>query len=138
MTKMMRAMALIALVGILGACADLDDSSDPAPTTPVTFNYAPLAYRVKLAYTATFTYTPRDRSDAADYVIAEFERKLEADGNNGSGYEIAQGVQPDLNVNITVNSDDSNNKTMHVQVSGASANVPAGQLHRCQDLSLLR
>ena len=79
-------------------------SSDETSTTPVTFNYSPLAFKVKVSYTATFTYTPKDRSDAADYVIDEFERKLESDGNAGYGYQIAQGEQPDLNVTITVNS----------------------------------
>ena len=100
------------------------------PTTPVRFDYAPLRFKVKLGYTATFTYTPKDRSDAADYVIAEFERRLETDGNAGNGYEIAEGEQPDLYVSITVNSDDSNNRTMHVDVRSGSTNVAAGDVPR--------
>jgi hypothetical protein len=126
MKNVIKTLAAVVLVVLLSGCAIQDDSSQDTTTTPVTYNYTPLQYKVKLSYTATFTYTPRDQSDAADYVIGEFQRRLESDGNAGNGYEIAQGVQPDLYVTITVNSDDSNNKSMHVQVQGASANVPAG------------
>ncbi len=131
MKRMLKTLALIAILASSGGCALLDTASqdtstDDASAAPVTFIYPPLQCRVKMGYTATFTYTPRDRSDAADYVIGEFERRLEADGNNGNGYAIAQGEQPDLNINITVNSDDSNNRTMHVVVQGSGPNVPVG------------
>jgi hypothetical protein len=123
-----KTMVPISLLIVLGGCAvsDTGGDGDQTPAAPTTFNYSPLTFKVKLSYTATFTYTPRDRSDAADYVIDEFERRLESDGNAGNGYQIAQGEQPDLYVTITVNSDDSNNKSMQVQVSGASSNVPSG------------
>jgi len=127
MKTLIRTVAIVTVVAMLSGCEILDDDSSQAvPTTPVRFDYAPLQFRVKVGYTATFTYTPRDRSDAADYVIAEFERLLESDGSAGNGYQIAEGEQPDLYVAITVNSDDSNNRTMHVDVRGGSANVPAG------------
>jgi hypothetical protein len=126
MKNVIRTVMFVAVVAMLTGCGLEEESSQETVTTPVTFNYAPLRFKVKVGYTATFTYTPRDRSDAADYVIAEFERKLEADGNGGYGYEIAEGQQPDLYVTITVNSDDSNNKSMHVVINGANSNVPMG------------
>jgi hypothetical protein len=128
MKNVIKTLAFTALLGMLSGCALLDTSSDeaPTPTTHEDFIYAPLTFRVKMGYTATFTYTPRDRSDAADYVIGEFEKQLELDGNSGNGYELAQGQQPDLQVTITVNSDDSNNKSMHVEVRGCTTNVPNG------------
>jgi hypothetical protein len=126
MKTLMTAVAAVAVLSVLGGCALLDDSDESSPQTQVRYDYAPLRFRVKLSYSVNFTYTPKDRSDAADYVIDEFQRRLESDGNNGNGYEIAQGEQPDLYVAVTVNSDDSNNKTMHVEVRGGSGNVPGG------------
>jgi hypothetical protein len=126
MKTLMQTVAAVAALAILGGCALLDDSDEPAQQTQVRYDYAPLRFRVKLGYTVNFTYTPRDQSDAADYVIAEFERRLESDGNGGNGYQIAEGQQPDLYVAITVNSDPSNNKSMHVDIRGASTNVPGG------------
>jgi hypothetical protein len=127
MKCLIKTLLLTAAMAFLGGCAALDESSDTQPaTTPVTFNYTPLQFRVKLGYTVNFTYTPKDQSDAADYVIAEFEKHLEADGNSGYGYQLAEGETPDLTINITVNSDTSNNKSMHVQVYASGSNVPAG------------
>ena len=94
-----------------------DAESPAAPTrVPQPYSHDALAYKVKVKYNVNFTYTPKDPSEAPEVVIHEFQRRLEADGNNGNGYAMAEGEAPNLILNITVGSDTSDNKTM--QVSG--------------------
>lgn len=101
------------LMSFLCSCAD--ESPAPAARAPQPYSHDPLQYKVKVRYNVSFTYTPKDPADAPEYVIHEFQRRLEADGNNGNGYALAEGEQPNMTLNLTINCDSSDNKTMQVR-----------------------
>jgi hypothetical protein len=108
---------LCILAGILSPlilCSCAEDSEVEQTAAPVSYSHDPLQYRVKVKYNVTFTYTPKDADDAPEYVIHEFENRLETDGNSGNGYEMADGETPNLTLQLTFHSDDSDNKTMEV------------------------
>ena len=108
------------LAGLMTAMflCSCDAESPAAPTrAPQPYSHDALAYKVKVRYNVNFTYTPKDPSEAPQVVIREFQRRLEADGNNGHGYALAEGEAPNLTLDLTINSDSSDNKSMQVRAS---------------------
>jgi hypothetical protein len=121
---MRRIVSLLAFAAILMtfnlSCDELLDDSSSQETqqhVPQPYTHDALQYKVKVRYYVNYTYTPKDTANATDELINEFEKRLETDGNNGYGYELAEGETPNLTLNITVNSDNSNNMTMQVNAS---------------------
>lgn len=108
---------LASLITTMFLCSCDLESSAPPQRVPQPYNHDALAYKVKVKYNVTFTYTPKEPSEAPEYVIHAFQRRLEADGNGGNGYTLAEGEVPNLILDITVGSDNSDNKTMQVRAT---------------------
>jgi hypothetical protein len=106
---------LASLIGMSFLCSCDVESPAPATRVPQPYSHDPLAYKVKVKYNVNFTYTPKDPSEAPEYVIHEFQRRLEADGNGGNGYALAEGETPNLILDLTIGSDSSDNKSMQVR-----------------------
>lgn len=106
---------LASLITTLFLCSCDVESPSTTRHVPQPYSHDALAYKVKVKYNVTFTYTPKDPSEAPEVVIREFQRRLESDGNAGNGYTMAEGEAPNLTLNITVNSDTSDNKSMSVR-----------------------
>lgn len=113
---MLKQLHVIASLGaILFLCSCDVESPAPVARAPQPYSHDGLHYKVKVKYNVTFTYTPKDPTEAPEYVIHAFQRRLEADGNGGNGYAMAEGEAPNLTLNLTVSSDNSDNKSMQVR-----------------------
>lgn len=88
------------------------------PPPPTCNASGPLNYKVKMKYNVTFTYTPKGGQETSGNVVQWFQKELETLGNNGYGYEFAEGTTPNLILNMTFNNDNSENKSMRIDVSG--------------------
>jgi len=113
---------LASLVTSMFLCSCDIESSAPPTRVPQPYSHDALAYKVKVRYNVTFTYTPKEPSEAPEYVIHAFQRRLEADGNGGNGYALAEGEVPNLILDITVGSDNSDNKSMQVRGTVSDGN----------------
>jgi hypothetical protein len=103
------------MLTILCVCSCESEAPAPVASAPQAYSHGPLSYKVKVRYNVNFTYTPKEPSEAPDYVIHAFQSRLEADGNNGNGYALAEGEAPNMTLDLTLNSDNSNNKSMQVR-----------------------
>ena len=119
---------LAGLFMMLALCSCEAESPTPTTHTPQPYSHDGLHYRVKVKYNVNFTYTPKEPSEAPDYVIRAFQSRLEADGNGGNGYTLAEGEVPNLILDLTVSSDNSNNKSMQVR-----GYVSDGNFYTCTD-----
>lgn len=116
------------LITVLFLCSCDVESPAPAQRTPQPYSHDGLPYKVKVKYSVTFTYTPKEPSEAPEYVIHAFQSRLEADGNGGHGYAMAEGEAPNLTLDLTVSSDNSDNKSMQVR-----GYVFDGNFYTCTD-----
>src|SRR5579859_4184283 len=129
-----KGIAFASVFALVGCGAAMAEAPAAAPASDTgCFASDPLEYKVAIEYHVTFTYPTKGGTDSAPELIQVFESRLEADGNNGHGYEIAEGKQPNLILYITVNDDDSNNHTMSIEVYGLGH---AGRLFRLDTTGL--
>jgi hypothetical protein len=119
-----RAALFLVCAVIISGCAGFYQQPQ-APVAPRTIDNSPLGFKPVIKYTVTFFYTPKDPGLGRDSVIQAFSDRLAQDGNGGYGYETAEGVAPDLYVNLYLYNDGSDDLKMAYVVYGNSPRLHA-------------